>query len=242
MKTTTFFEATSVRTNPGTYGDLLNTSFSDYSSHMRGTRSNVPHQVEAKLLKPGKQHALLNAGTRWTTMIFLYPLKGKTSINTITVTIGFIGLFFALLGLIMLGGPHGMTQRDIHYRIPPVCNPETVNSHRFQTFVSDVGLGRVLADLGPHQQAAALAARLQGGAREIANAFTPQELTIVVVVVPNGVHFDPLSNLLGLLVGRYAPLEDEARFQTWTDMWNFTKRHGETINSLIPRYETTASS
>ena len=60
----------------------------------------------------------------------------------------------------------------------------------------DVGLWCVLTDLQPHHQAAALVTRLQGQAREIANALTPRELA--AGILRDGVYYDPVSHLMGL--------------------------------------------
>ena len=77
--------------------------------------------------------------------------------------------------------------------------------------------------------------RLQGTAREFARMISPQE--IVAGGFRGGVLLDPVTYLLGALQARFANLEEETRLTSMTEMLAFSRRQGETINSLLARYE-----
>jgi hypothetical protein len=94
----------------------------------------------------------------------------------------------------------------------------------------------MLTDLEPHQQCAAIVMRLEGAAREIARMMTPQEMFLGGMC--NGVQDDPATLLLGALQARFASLEKESRLACTTEVLDFARRPGETINALLARYET----
>ena len=54
----------------------------------------------------------------------------------------------------------------------------------------------------------------------------------------NGVHVDPVTYVLAGLHARFSPLEEESRLTAMTEMMAFARRPGETINSVLSRYET----
>ena len=64
---------------------------------------------------------------------------------------------------------------------------------------------------------------------------TPQE--IVAGGWRNGQLLDPVTYLLGALQLRFASLEEETRLQSMTEMLAFSRRSGESINSMLARYE-----
>ncbi len=53
-----------------------------------------------------------------------------------------------------------------------------------------------------------------------------------------GIQVEPVTYLIGPLHARFANLEEERQLTSMTDMLAFARRHGETINSLLARYET----
>ena len=93
----------------------------------------------------------------------------------------------------------------------------------------------MLTGLQPHQQCAAMIARLGGSARDVARVISPQEIT--AGGMRNGVQLDPVSYLLAALQDRFAALDEETRLQSMTEMLAFTRRPGESINALLSRYE-----
>mgnify|MGYP003308287279 FL=1 len=65
------------------------------------------------------------------------------------------------------GGNSGGNNRDYQYRVPPSWSTETESTYPFRAFMTDVSLWMHLTDLQPHQQCAAIVARLGGAARDM---------------------------------------------------------------------------
>ena len=63
-----------------------------------------------------------------------------------------------------------------------------------------------MTDLAPHRQCAAVFSRLQGQALEIPDTLLAIE--VAAGVIRDGIHVDPVSNLMGLLAARLSPFED----------------------------------
>ncbi len=55
--------------------------------------------------------------------------------------------------------------------------------------------------------------------------------------VCNGVNLDPVSYTLAALQDRFAALDEEARLASMTEILEFARRPGESINTLLARYE-----
>ncbi len=134
-------------------------------------------------------------------------------------------------------GPDLREGGSLTYRVPPAWSPENENHYSFRAYMTDLAFWIILTDLHPHQQAAAIITRLGGSARELARMITPQEL-IHGGVTSNGQQVDPVTYLLTSLHERYAQLEEESRLTVMNDMINFQRNPGESINSLLTRYET----
>ena len=148
---------------------------------------------------------------------------------------------FLLLFVLIMMMPAGIPNltggnRDFNYRIPPSWSPEHESSYSFRAYMTDLSIWVMLTDLQPHQQCAAIVMRLGGSAREMARMITPQEM--VNGGVQNGVAVDPVTYLMGALHQRFSALEEESRLTCMTEMLAFARRPGETINSLLARYET----
>ena len=144
-----------------------------------------------------------------------------------------IGLLLAAALLHMM--PQMGNDRNFNYRIPPSWSPENDQSYSFRAFMTDISLWIMLTDLQPHQQCAAIIMRLGGSAREMARMITPQEMMNGGML--NGAMVDPVTYLLGALHARFSALEEESRLTAMTEMLAFSRRHGETINSLLARYQ-----
>jgi len=144
--------------------------------------------------------------------------------------------FWLLLPLtIMLMMPQLGGERNFNYRIPPSWSPESDQSYSFRAFMTDISLWIMLTDLQPHQQCAAIIMRLGGSAREMARMITPQEMMNGGML--NGQMVDAVTYLLGALHARFSALEEESRLTAMTEMLAFSRRHGESINALLARYE-----
>ena len=129
-----------------------------------------------------------------------------------------------------------MSSRDFNYRIPPGWNPENEHNYSFRAYMTDISIWIMLTDLQVHQQCAAIVMRLGGSAREIGRMLSPQEMMLGGQI--NGVQYDPVSYLLQALHRRFSALEEESRLTAMTEMLAFARRPGETINSLLARYDT----
>ena len=101
--------------------------------------------------------------------------------------------------------------------------------------MTEVSIWVMLTDLQPLQQAAAIAMRLGGSAREMARMITPQEL--IFGGIRNGIQVDPVTYLLAGIHSRYAALEEESRLTCMTEMLAFHRKPGENISTLLARYE-----
>ena len=90
------------------------------------------------------------------------------------------------------------------------------------------------ADMDPAQQACQIISQLTGGAREIAENFNHDELTIGGQI--GGRMADPVSYLLGQLAANVAPLGEEQRMQAMNDLFTFRRLPNETIDDLMIRF------
>ena len=77
--------------------------------------------------------------------------------------------------------------------------------------------------------------RLGGSAREMARMITPQEMMNGGIL--NGVAVDAVTYLLGSLNAKFSALEEESRLTAMTETRAFSRRHNESINAVLARYE-----
>ena len=124
-------------------------------------------------------------------------------------------------------------------RLPPRWEPGLENSLPFRVWLQDLMLWTIGTDLQPHQQCAAIIQQLGGAARELARSLTPAEVYQGGVV--NGVQLDPVSYLLHGLSSRFGPLDEESRLRATQDLLSFARRQGETVDTLISRFELVRS-
>ena len=133
-----------------------------------------------------------------------------------------------------LGG-QGSGGGDFTYRVPPSWSPENEQHYSFRAWCQDLQLWLMLTDLQPAQQAAAIVMRLGGSARELVRSITPDEIMRGGQI--NGVQVDPVTYVVHGLQQRFALLDDEHRLAAMTQLLAFARRHGETINGTLARYE-----
>ena len=134
------------------------------------------------------------------------------------------------------GLPRLQARSDFTTKLPPVWSPENERSYSFRRFLTDLALWVMVTDLPPYSQAPAIVMRLEGSASEMARMFAPEELAMGGV--RNGVNVDPVTLVVGALQDRYGALEEESRLQAMTELLAFQRNHGESINSLLTRYDT----
>ena len=116
-----------------------------------------------------------------------------------------------------------------------------VNPYMFETWSRDVMMWTLCTSTRQNQQATAIAMRLGGAARECARELTPAELTHggLVGTPPNQQHVDPVTYLISHLTLRFAPLAEETMIRAVSDLETFSRRPGETTDSLLTRFEST---
>ena len=122
-------------------------------------------------------------------------------------------------------------------RLPPRWDPNMEGALPFRTWMQDVMLWTICTDMQPPQQCAAIISQLGGQARELARTLSPAEVFGGGVI--NGVQLDPVSFLMHGLSTRFGPLDEENRLQAAQALLTFARRQGETIDTLISRFEIT---
>ena len=149
-------------------------------------------------------------------------------------------LAVSLILLLMVhpsGAGHVTHARDWNYRTPPYWSPDNEHVYSFRAYMVDISQWVMLTDLQPHQQAAAMVMRLGGAAREMGRMISPQEMFHGGALEPGGEVVDPVTYLLGSLHSRFSPLEEESSVTALCEMLAFQRRHGESVNALMVRYE-----
>ena len=122
-------------------------------------------------------------------------------------------------------------------RLPPRWDPSMEGSLPFRNWMQDLMLWTICTDLNPAQQCAAITSQLGGAARDLARTLTPIEVYQGGII--NGQQLDPVSFLLHGLQVRFAPLDEENRLRAAQDLLSFSRRSGESVDTLISRFEIT---
>ena len=148
--------------------------------------------------------------------------------------LGYALLFLGILAFVIsMFQPQGSSTTSL--RLPPRWEPGMENTLPFRVWLQDLMLWTIGTDLQPHQQCAAIIQQLGGAARELARSLSPAEVYQGGIV--NGVQLDPVSYLLHGLSARFGPLDEESRLRATQDLLSFTRRQGETVDTLISRFE-----
>ena len=148
------------------------------------------------------------------------------------------GIIF-LTVVFMFQPPQGGGGAQTNMRMPPRWEPSMEATLPFRTWMQDLMLWTIVTDLTAPQQTAAIISQLGGPARKLARTLTPDEVYNGGVV--NGQRLDPVSFLLHGLSARFAPLDEENRLRAAQDLLSFARRQGESIDSLISRFDITRS-
>jgi len=139
-----------------------------------------------------------------------------------------------ILIAMILGCMHNAQGAGTGYRIPPQYNPDDPNQ-TFRAWVTDLMQWVMLTDLAPHQQAAAIAARLEGTARDMGRTLTPAEMMNGGII--DGRQLDPVTYIVAGLHRNFAQLDEESRLGAMTELLAFRRHHNENISSMLARYE-----
>lgn len=118
-------------------------------------------------------------------------------------------------------------------RLPPRWEPGSNTS--FRAWTQDLMLWSISSDAEPHQQCALVISQLGGAAREVARTMSPQEVMNGGFV--NGQQLDPVSYLIHGLSTRFGPLDDEVRLRSAQDLLSFSRRNGETTDTVLSRFD-----
>ena len=152
--------------------------------------------------------------------------------------LGFVGVFICMTAaVIFMFQPQATGTSSL--RLPPRWEPGLESSLPFRVWMQDLMLWTIGTDLQPHQQCAAIIQQLGGAARELARNLSPAEVYHGGIV--NGVQLDPVSYLLHGLSARFGPLDEESRLRATQDLLSFSRRQGETVDTLISRFELVRS-
>ena len=125
-------------------------------------------------------------------------------------------------------------QDRFNVRMPPYYDPDD-RSTSFRAYVTDLMHWVMMTDLAPHQQATAIISRLGGTARDMGRTLSPDELFNGGNV--NGEHLDPVTYIISGLHRNFAQLDEETRLAAMTEFLAFARRQGESISSVLARYE-----
>jgi hypothetical protein len=150
------------------------------------------------------------------------------------VGVGIAAAIFAIT-LHMMARAAAPAPRDFDYRVPPSWSLGNDTSHRSRELITDISLWIMVTDVQPHQQCAAIITRFGGAAREMVRMISPQEK--LQGGIRNGVQLDPVAYLFASLQDRFAALDVEARLACMSEMVAFSRRLGESISTLLARYE-----
>ena len=88
--------------------------------------------------------------------------------------------------------------------------------------------------MDPFQQTAAIILNLGGAARELARNMDFAKITQGGMF--NGQHMDGVTFLLANLAQNFAPLGEEQRLQAVSELMNFHRNPGESIDTLLSRF------
>ena len=122
-------------------------------------------------------------------------------------------------------------------RQPPSWSPEREAQYPFRYWAQDLLAWSILStDMDAAQQTAAIVLQLGGAARDLARHLSYQDLTTGGMV--DGIMVDPVSYLLHHLATHFAPLGEEARLSAVSELMQFSRRQGESIDGLLSRFLT----
>jgi len=131
-------------------------------------------------------------------------------------------LLFTFTTLASLAIIFYMNSDTFQLRQAPYWNPDDPNGITFRAWVTDLMQWTMMTDLAPHAQAASVASRLGGTARELVRTLDPDEYFNGGMI--NGVFHDPVTYIVTGLHQHYAPLEEETRLAAMTEFMAFSRR------------------
>ena len=119
----------------------------------------------------------------------------------------------------------------------PIWGPNLNHSYTFAMWQRDCLLWTISSNLEPPQQASMILQSLRGGARELTRDLPMEVITQGAIL--NGRQVDGVTYIIHMLAERYAQLGEETRLKAITDMMMFHRRHRESTDELLTRFEIT---
>ena len=147
----------------------------------------------------------------------------------------------------MVGSDSGMysgEQQQSHgygsTRDPPAWGPDMErrsHPYMFETWARDVMMWTLCTNARLEQQAAAIAMRLDGIAREVARTIEPHVLVSGGMIGTPPQQVDAVTYLMQKLRERFAPMAEETLIRAVMELETFHRNAGETTDALLTRFE-----
>ena len=179
--------------------------------------------------------------------------EGNPSLMKRAVSLGWLSVALSLVILAFVGslvclmmGQGGQSRDDDNswagsLRDPPRWDPSMErrqsNPYTFDTWSRDVMMWSLCTSVRQGQQAAAVAMRLSGAARDVVRELQPAQLTQGDFIGTPPRHVDALTFLMHHLSVRFAPLAEETALRAVSDLTTFARRPGEQTDAFLTRYE-----
>ena len=135
-------------------------------------------------------------------------------------------------------------------KVPPSWGPDQEHKYSFKSWQADLELWQLATDLDTAKQAAAVALRLTGAAKEIGRSMPTAILAngVFVTDAAGQIVLDQqtgqpillrtgLQQLLRELQRRFAPLQQETQLKAISEVMNFRRWQSEPIDEVVSRFE-----
>eukprot|EP00435_Cladocopium_sp_Y103_P070385 s66_g35.t1 len=120
-------------------------------------------------------------------------------------------------------------------KTPPSWSHEQSNNYSLRAWLSDIAVWSAATDVEVERQAAAAVLQIHGMARDLVREIPAQQLRDGVW--EGNMHIPGLMLVCRTLAQRFAPLESELQTRTMSELMNFQRLPGESIDSSLTRFE-----
>ena len=122
-------------------------------------------------------------------------------------------------------------------KCPPTWCVERAHVYTLRSWISDLILWSTATEIPANRQAAIAALQVTGSARELVRELPPEVLRDGHVDPQTGQQLTGLMVLVQHLARRYAPMEQETSTKAISELLNFCRMQGETIDELLVRFD-----
>ena len=122
-------------------------------------------------------------------------------------------------------------------KCPPTWCVEKAHSYTLRSWISDLVLWSTATEVPVDRQAAIAALQITGSARELVREIPPEQLRDGAQDPQTGQMLTGLMVLVQHLARRYAPMEQETSTKAISELLNFVRIPGETIDELLVRFD-----